>query len=121
MEISPVQLEELVHEKIKEAGDEGIAQTELATALGVSNKELSSALKKLILKRLVLKRSMKVDGKNVVKLFAVARDYSRIVVNVKSMHDVPCFTCNILSKCGNGSQIGPHNCPKLASWLISQL
>jgi len=121
VEIGPVQLEELVHEKIKEAGSDGISQSDLTTALGVSNKELSPILKKLILKRLVSKKSMKVEGKNVIMLFPVAHDTSRIIVNVKSMYDVPCFMCNILNKCGNGSQIGPHNCPKLASWLVSQL
>jgi len=119
METSTTSYEELAYQKIKEAGDNGLPQKDLIKELGLSTKEASLIIKKLIEKKKIIKRSVKENGKSIIKLFAIDDDGIDIYVSLSSVIEIPCYTCRNLKKCGNGSYISPLSCPQLSKYLLS--
>jgi len=119
METSTSSYEELAFQKIKETGDNGLPQKDLIKELGLSTKEASLIIKKLIEKKRVIKRSVKENGKSIIKLFAIDDDGIDIYVSLSSIIEIPCYTCKNLKKCGNGSYISPSTCPQLSKYLLS--
>ena len=119
METSSSFYEELAYQKIKEAGDNGLPQKDLIKELGLSTKEASIIIKKLIEKKKIIKRSVKENGKSIIKLFAIDDDGIDIYVSLSSIIEIPCYTCRNLKKCGNGSYISPSSCPQLSKYLLS--
>lgn len=119
METSTSSYEELAFQKIKETGDNGLPQKELIKELGLSTKEASLIIKKLIEKKRIIKRSVKENGKSIIKLFAIDDGGVDIYVSLSSMIEIPCYTCKNLKKCGNGSYISPSTCPQLSKYLLS--
>ncbi|WP_338601695.1 winged helix-turn-helix domain-containing protein [Sulfolobus tengchongensis] len=113
--------EAIVHKKIKEMGEKGISQQELAKSVGLPIREISGIIKKLVEKKLVIKKAVKENGKNIVKLFAVDNTYNiNIYVNLDSLEDIPCLSCKNLTKCGNGIHVSPQTCGKLSSWILEK-
>jgi len=119
METSTSSYEELALQKIKETGDNGLPQKDLIRELGLSTKEASLIIKKLIEKKRIIKRSVKENGKSIIKLFAIDDDGIDIYVSLSSIIEIPCYTCKNLKKCGNGSYISPSTCPQLSKYLLS--
>ena len=119
METSTSSYEELAYQKIKETGDNGLPQKDLIKELGLSTKEASLIIKKLIEKKKIIKRSVKENGKSIIKLFAIDDDGIDIYVSLSSVIEIPCYTCKNLKKCGNGSYISPATCPQLSKYLLS--
>ncbi|MBP1358223.1 MAG: winged helix-turn-helix domain-containing protein [Sulfolobus sp.] len=119
METSTSSYEELAFQKIKETGDNGLPQKDLIKELGLSTKEASLIIKKLIEKKRIIKRSVKENGKSIIKLFAIDDGGVDIYVSLSSMIEIPCYTCKNLKKCGNGSYISPSTCPQLSKYLLS--
>ncbi|BFI74150.1 MULTISPECIES: winged helix-turn-helix domain-containing protein [Sulfolobaceae] len=119
MESTTSSYEDLAYQKIKEAGDNGIPQKDLIKELGLSTKEASLIIKKLIEKKKIIKRSVKENGKSILKLFAIDDDGIDIYVSLSSIIEIPCYTCKILKKCGNGSYISPSTCPQLSKYLLT--
>ncbi|BFH74327.1 hypothetical protein SJAV_22710 [Sulfurisphaera javensis] len=119
MESTTSSYEDLAYQKIKEAGDNGIPQKDLIKELGLSTKEASLIIKKLIEKKKIIKRSVKENGKSIIKLFAIDDDGIDIYVSLSSIIEIPCYTCKNLKKCGNGSYISPSTCPQLSKYLLS--
>ncbi len=111
--------EDLIHQKIIERGSQGISQQELAKSVGLSTRELSTIVKKLIEKKLVIKKSVKENGKSIVKLFAMqVFNEPKIVIELKNISDIPCFSCKFLFKCNNGAHVNPNSCSKLSEWIL---
>lgn len=112
--------EKIIQEKIAESGEDGVSQQELAKSIGISTRELSIIIKKLIEKKVIQKKTVKENGKSVVKLFAIKTfEEPNIYVNLESIKDVPCFSCKLLYKCNNGAHVTPSSCSKLSDWILS--
>jgi|ECHnycMinimDraft_1075156.scaffolds.fasta_scaffold00031_14 DNA-binding Lrp family transcriptional regulator len=121
MEVASSNIEDMIFEKIKEAGPEGIRQSEVGRLLGIPGSEAARAISKLIRKGLVRKHSTIVEGKRMVVLYAVMSTDIPIVVNLNSVENVPCFSCKVINKCENGSYISPQTCGKMNQWLIESV
>jgi alkylated DNA nucleotide flippase Atl1 len=114
--------EDFIYNIIKESGDSGITQQDLAKKVGLSARELSIILKKLIEKKKITKRSIKENGRSKIKYFAITENESiKLYINLISMQNVPCFTCRYLFKCGNGIHISPSSCSKFFGWMIREI
>ncbi|MEM0362920.1 MAG: winged helix-turn-helix transcriptional regulator [Sulfolobaceae archaeon] len=121
METDPTSYETIIHKKIKEMGEKGISQQELAKSVGLPIREVSIIIKKLMEKKLIVKKAIKENGKSVVKLFALNNNYNiDVYVNLDSLEDIPCLNCKHLSKCGNGIHVSPQTCGKLSSWILEK-
>ncbi|MCY0874326.1 winged helix-turn-helix transcriptional regulator [Acidianus infernus] len=120
MESNISSYENLIQEKILEKGDEGISQQELAKSVGLSTRELSMIVKRLIEKKVIVKRTVKENGKSVVKLFATKSSSinNDIYINLDSVREIPCFSCKLLYKCNNGAHVNPGSCSKLSEWIL---
>ncbi|AAK41220.1 winged helix-turn-helix transcriptional regulator [Saccharolobus solfataricus] len=113
--------EAIVHKKIKEMGEKGISQQELARSVGLPIREISSIIKRLVEKKLIIKKAVKENGKNIVKLFAVDNNYNiNIYINLNGLDEIPCLSCKSLTKCGNGIHVSPQTCSKLSGWIIEK-
>lgn len=55
--------EELVKTKIRETGEKGISQQELARAVGIPVRDVAVIVKKLIERKIVAKKAIKENGK----------------------------------------------------------
>jgi uncharacterized membrane protein len=110
--------EELVKTKIRETGEKGISQQELARAVGIPVRDVAVIVKKLIERKIVAKKAIKENGKNVIKLFPLKSFDVALYVELKAVNQIPCMTCNILSKCGDGTHISPSTCNKLSFWIL---
>ncbi|MBW9140369.1 MAG: winged helix-turn-helix domain-containing protein [Candidatus Aramenus sp.] len=120
MESKTSTYEDMVRQKIAERGSQGISQQELAKSVGLSTRELSIIIKKLIEKKQVIKKSVKENGKSVVKLFAVqVFEEPKLLVELNSVVDIPCFSCKFLYKCNEGTHVNPNSCSKLSQWILS--
>ncbi len=122
MESKTSAYEDMVRQKIAERGSQGISQQELARSIGLSTRELSVIVKKLIEKKLIIKKSVKENGKSVVKLFAVqVFEEPKLLVELDSVIDIPCFSCKFLYKCNEGTHVSPSSCSKLSQWILSSI
>ncbi|EZQ06805.1 MULTISPECIES: transcription factor TFIIIC [Acidianus] len=120
MESNISNYENLIQEKIMEKGSEGISQQELMKAVGISTRELSIIVKRLIGKKAIIKKTVKENGKSIVKLYAITNsEKQKIYVNMGSIEEIPCFYCKLLSKCNNGAHVNPSSCSKLSEWVLS--
>ncbi|MQL55379.1 winged helix-turn-helix domain-containing protein [Acidianus ambivalens] len=120
MESNISSYENLIQEKILEKGNEGISQQELAKSVGLSTRELSMIVKRLIEKKVIVKRTVKENGKSVVKLFAAKSSSinNDIYINLDTVKEIPCFSCKLLYKCNNGAHVNPGSCSKLSEWIL---
>ncbi|MCI2414908.1 MAG: winged helix-turn-helix transcriptional regulator [Candidatus Aramenus sp.] len=120
MESKTSTYEDMVRQKIAERGSQGISQQELAKSVGLSTRELSVIIKKLIEKKQVIKKSVKENGKSIVKLFAVqVFEEPKLLVELNNVVDIPCFSCKFLYKCNEGTHVNPNSCSKLSQWILS--
>ncbi len=113
--------EELVRIKIKETGEKGISQQELARAVGIPARDVAVIVKKLIERKIVAKKAIKENGRNVIKLFPLRNNEVSLYVELENVNHIPCMRCSLLSKCGDGTHLSPSTCNKLSSWLLDNV
>ncbi|AAY80677.1 hypothetical protein [Sulfolobus acidocaldarius] len=121
LELSSSSYEELIYQKIKEAGDKGIPQRDLIKNLGLDARVANTVIKKLIEQKKIKKKSIKENGKNVIKLFPNEEERIVIYVKLENIVEVPCFTCKNLSKCGNGGITTPSSCSILSKYILTSV
>ncbi len=119
MESETVSYEELILKKIEEAGVEGVTQADLIRELKIPAEEVSKILSKLVRKKKVIKKSVRDDNKNVIKYFIVKSNGLSLLVDLDLVHNIPCFTCKNLSKCGDGLVISPSTCQILTNFVLN--
>ncbi|MEM0373160.1 MAG: winged helix-turn-helix domain-containing protein [Sulfolobaceae archaeon] len=113
--------EDLVYRLIKDSGSSGITQQEILKRTGISSRDLTIILKRLIEKNKVQKKSVKENGKSKVKYFPNTNNLIEIYVKLDIVQETPCFNCKYLYKCGNGTHISPSNCSKFYSWILREI
>ncbi len=112
----PVNLEEKAIKLINTAGKEGILQQELWKKLEIDSREGSKLVLRLIKKGLVKKEAVTVDGKRTYKLYSKKKPVDTIV-DLRTLIEIPCFTCRFFKECGPGGVWNPVNCTILEEWL----
>lgn len=121
MESKTVVDEAVIYNKIKEADGSGITLQQLSSDMGVAARQLSLILRKLIEKKKIAKRTVKENGKSVIKYFVIIDNENKeIYIKLENTNEIPCFACKNLFKCGNGSYISPQTCSKLSEWLFKK-
>jgi len=122
MSTSSNNYEDIVYRLIKDSGDVGITQQEILKKTGISSRDLTIILKRLIEKNKIRKKSVKENGKNKVKYFPNEENsLIEIYVNLNLVQETPCFNCRYLYKCGNGIHISPSSCSKFHSWILREV
>ncbi len=119
MESETVSYEELILQKIRDAGQRGITQAELAKELKLPVDVVSRTLSQLVRKKRVIKKPVKEESKTVVKYFIAESEKRPLLVELNLLEKIPCYTCKNLFKCGNGSVINPGSCTLLTNFLLS--
>ncbi|MGC9112305.1 helix-turn-helix transcriptional regulator [Acidilobus sp.] len=102
---------------------DGIFQSELWKTLGISSREGSRLVLRLIRRGVVRREEVTVNGRRTYKLYAVkagAPTFS-IKVDVSSILDIPCAACPRLNECGAGGYYDPSTCPLLEAWLKKEI
>lgn len=120
MESSSSSYEDIIYQKIKEAGEKGIPLKELIKELGLDSRTANLAIRKLMNKKVIRKNSVKENGKTVVKYF-INEEPTLITVNLDNIIEIPCFTCKNLTKCGNGSVVSPTTCTYLSKFILMNI
>lgn len=120
MESNSSSYEDLIYQKIKEAGDKGVVLKDLIKELGLDSRTANLALRKLMSKKVIRKNSVKENGRTVVKYF-INEEPTLITVNLDSVMEIPCFTCKNLTKCGNGGVISPTTCTYLSKYILANI
>ena len=97
---------------ILDKGNEGILQSDLWKELSASSREGSRI-------------SIKLEGKNLVKRERELRNgrwtyrvfIKRQPADLESIIDVPCVSCNDITRCETDTEISPITCRQLDQWL----
>jgi len=95
-----------------ETGEEGIMQSALWKALGVSSREGSRLALRFEEKGLIERRKILHDGRWSYKLFS-----KKEFVNMDSIIGCPCMVCLEIEKCYEGGREDPISCQNLTLWL----
>ena len=99
---------------IFEKGEEGILQLDLWKKLDATSREGSKIALKLEAKNIIKRERELAKGRWTYRLFIKIKP-----VEVDSILDVPCFLCEDIDRCVNGTEISPSTCDKLSRWLLS--
>ena len=97
---------------ILDKGNEGILQSDLWKELAASSREGSRI-------------SIKLEGKNLVKRERELRNgrwtyrvfIKRQPADLESIIDVPCVSCDDITRCETDTEISPITCRQLDKWL----
>jgi DNA-binding MarR family transcriptional regulator len=97
---------------ILDKGNEGILQSDLWKELAASSREGSRI-------------SIKLEGKNLVKRERELRNgrwtyrvfIKRQPADLESIIDVPCVSCDEITRCETDTEISPITCRQLDQWL----
>ena len=99
---------------IFEKGEEGILQLDLWKKLDATSHEGSKIALKLEAKNIIKRERELARGRWTYRLFTKIKP-----VEVDSILDVPCFLCEDIDRCVNGTEISPITCDKLSRWPLS--
>jgi DNA-binding MarR family transcriptional regulator len=104
-----------VYKMVVEHGKEGVLQSELWKKLGLTSRD-GSRLAIRLEKRGMIKRERVLDGGRwTYKLTPL-----RLPVQIKSIEQAPCITCEYETRCSPEDIYSPYTCPLIASWVLSE-
>ncbi|MCR6669519.1 MAG: hypothetical protein NDF51_05925 [archaeon YNP-WB-040] len=113
------ELEKKAIEIIIKRGENGIMQSELWKILGTDSREGSRIAIRLEKKGFVTREPIMHEGKHTYILKIVKKEPKKI--SISSVKGIPCFTCPIITKCGQGGEVNPITCQKMTDWIMSQV
>lgn len=98
---------------------DGMLQSELWKSLGISSREGSRLVLRLMRRGLVRREEVTVNGKRTYRVYLVETRAARFSprIDVSSILDIPCVKCPHLNECGLGGFYDPSNCDLFESWL----
>ena len=97
---------------IMDKGSTGILQSDLWKELSASSREGSRISIKLEGKKLVRRERELNNGRWTYRVFI-----KRHPVNIDPIMDVPCVSCEELTKCEAESEVSPVTCRQMDKWL----
>ncbi len=100
---------------IIERGKDGIYQSELWRALGLTSRD-GSRLAIRLEKRGLIKREKVLDkGRWTYKLTPL-----KLPIQMESIERCPCITCEYEAKCAPNGSVTPFTCDSLINWVIQE-
>jgi len=112
------EMEKKAMEIIGRAGEEGILQSELWKKLETDSREGSRIAIRLERKGFIIREPVVHEGKHTYKLKIVKKERKKISISTVKL--IPCFSCPIIMKCGQGGEINPAICQKMSEWLMHE-
>ncbi|MBS7645016.1 MAG: transcriptional regulator [Candidatus Bathyarchaeia archaeon] len=97
---------------IRNAGDQGILQSELWKMVNADSREGSRTMLRLEKRGLILRRRELYEGRWTYRVKAKHK-----FTTVDSIINVPCAFCGVESRCSEAGVITPNKCRELTSWL----
>jgi hypothetical protein len=107
-------LERRALEIIMRMGDKGILQRDLWRKLKASSREGSRISLSLSKKKFITRQRELSDGRWTYRVFINIRP-----IEVDSILDVPCVSCEEISKCETGGEVSPETCKRLTEYLLT--
>jgi hypothetical protein len=105
-------LERQALEIIMRKGDEGILQSDLWKELEASSRVGSRISLNLSKKNLITRQRELSDGRWTYRVFINIRS-----LDIDSISDVPCVSCDEILKCESGAEYSPATCKIMTKWL----
>jgi len=105
-------LESRALQVILDSGGEGVLQCDLWKVLDASSREGSRISIKLENKNLIRRERELRNGRWTYRVFI-----KRQPVDIDSILDVPCVSCDEISRCETDTEISPITCKQLDQWL----
>jgi len=105
-------LESKAIQAILDKGNEGILQSDLWKELDASSREGSRISIKLENKNLIRRERELRNGRWTYRVFI-----KRHPVDINSILDVPCVSCDEVSRCETDTEVSPITCKQLDQWL----
>lgn len=105
-------LETKALQAILDKGSEGILQCDLWKELDASSREGSRISIKLESKNLIRRERELRNGRWTYRVFI-----KRYPVDMDSIIDVPCVSCDEISRCETDTEVSPITCKQLDQWL----
>lgn len=112
------EMEKKAMEIIGRSGEEGILQSELWKKLETDSREGSRIAIRLERKGFIIREPVVHEGKHTYKLKIVKKERKKI--SISTVKAIPCFSCPIIMKCGQGGEINPVICQKMSEWLMHE-
>lgn len=97
---------------IRNAGDEGVLQSELWKMVNADSREGSRTMLRLERKGLILRKKELHEGRWTYRVKAKHK-----FATANSIINVPCAFCELESRCSEAGVITPNKCVKLTLWL----
>lgn len=107
-------LEERALKLILDKGDEGILQRDMWRALDATSREGSRIALRLEAKNLIKRERELSNGRWTNRVYITMRR-----VNIDSLIDVPCMSCEDIQNCEVGRGISAAECNMLTHWLLA--
>jgi len=101
-----------VYKLVVEHGKEGILQSELWKKLNLTSRDGSRLAIRLEKRGLVKRERVLDNGRWTYKLTPI-----RLPIQIKSIEQAPCITCDSESKCAANGVVTPYTCDKLVEWV----
>jgi hypothetical protein len=105
-------LESKAIQVILDKGNDGILQCDLWKELDASSREGSRISIRLESKNLIRRERELRNGRWTYRVFI-----KRHPVNIESIIDVPCVSCDEISRCETDTEVSPITCKQLDLWL----
>ena len=101
-----------VYKLVVEHGKEGVLQSELWKKLNLTSRDGSRLAIRLEKRGLVKRERVLDNGRWTYKLTPL-----RLPIQIKSIEQAPCITCESESKCAPNGVVTPYTCNKLVDWV----
>ncbi|MEM3387682.1 MAG: MarR family winged helix-turn-helix transcriptional regulator [Nitrososphaerales archaeon] len=101
-----------VYKLVVEHGKEGVLQSELWKKLNLTSRDGSRLAIRLEKRGLVKRERVLDNGRWTYKLTPL-----RLPIQIKSIEQAPCITCEVESKCAPNGVVTPYTCNKIVEWV----
>ena len=105
-------LERRALEIIMSKEEDGILQSDLWKELEASSRVGSRISLNLSKKNLITRQRELSDGRWTYRVFINIRS-----LDIDSISDIPCVSCNAILKCESGGEFSPNTCKIMTKWL----
>lgn len=109
-------IERRILEAVREAGDKGILQRELWRVVGIDSRNGARIVRRLEQRGFLVREAVMYKGRRTYVVRLTKKALTPIVLD-PVLVSIPCFTCPMLSRCGEGAPTSPVKCERLNRWL----
>ncbi len=126
------ELEKKAYDLILKRGKKGIFQNDLWKELGISSREASRVVIKLVKRGLIIRKPAVNRGRKTYLLLpAPPKKREKIKhkleltfitkIDIRNFLDIPCVKCPFIDKCYRGGFYDPTNCPWIEEWILREI